>query len=118
MRIHHVQVMMPRGREAEAVRFYGELLGLRRIPKPADMPNPEGAWFALEGGGELHVGVQDADVDPTSRAHVALLTDDLDALCARLREAGVELRPSNEVGGLRRVHARDPFGNRLELMGR
>lgn len=108
---------MPRGREAEALRFYGELLGLPRIPKPADMPNPDGAWFALEGG-ELHVGVQDAPVDPASRAHVALLTDDLDALCQRLREAGVELRPSNEVGGLRRVHVRDPFGNRLELVGR
>src|SRR5690606_25871564 len=33
MRIHHVQLMMPRGREDEALRFYVELLGLPRIPK-------------------------------------------------------------------------------------
>lgn len=117
MRIHHVQLMMPRGREDEAVRFYVELLGLARIPKPAEMPNPRGVWLSL-GDHELHLGVQEADVDPTSRAHVALLVDDLDALCARLTAAGVALAPSNELAGLRRVHVRDPFGNRLELMGR
>ena len=117
MRIHHVQLMMPRGREDEAVRFYVDRLGLARIPKPADMPNPEGVWLTL-GDHELHLGVQDGEVDGSSRAHVALLVDDLDTLTARLREAGVALEPSNEVAGLRRVHVRDPFGNRLELMGR
>lgn len=117
MRIHHVQIMMPRGREEEALRFYGELFGLARIPKPADMPNPGGVWLSL-GETELHLGVQDGAVDAKSRAHVALLVDDLDALCDRLRAASIALTPSNEVAGLRRVHVRDPFGNRLELMGR
>lgn len=117
MRIHHVQLMIPRGGEGEALRFYGELLALTRIPKPEDMPNPEGLWFTL-GDHELHLGVQDAHPDASSRAHVALLVDDLDALVQRLRDAGVELTPSNTMAGLRRVHVRDPFGNRLELMGR
>ncbi len=117
MRIHHVQLMMPRGREDEALRFYVELLGLPRIPKPRDMPNPEGVWLSL-GDQELHLGVQDGEIDRASRAHVALVTDDLDALSSRLAEAGVALAPSTEVAGLRRMHVRDPFGNRLELMGR
>lgn len=117
MRIHHVQLMMPRGSEADAVRFYVQLLGLTRVAKPAEMPNPDGVWLAL-GDGQLHLGVQDGPVDPDSRAHVALLVEDLDALCARLTDAGVALTPSNDLGGLRRVHVRDPFGNRLELMGR
>jgi catechol 2,3-dioxygenase-like lactoylglutathione lyase family enzyme len=117
MRIHHVQLMMPRGREDEALRFYVELLGLARIPKPSDMPNPEGLWLSL-GEQELHLGVQDAEIDRASRAHVALVTDDLDALSSRLSAAGIALAPSNEIAGLRRVHVRDPFGNRLELMGR
>lgn len=116
MRIHHVQLMMPRGREDEALRFYVELLGLVRIPKPSDMPDPTGVWLTL-GEQEIHLGLQD-EIDRESRAHVALLTDELDALTARLAEAGVALAPSNEVAGLRRVHLRDPFGNRLELMGR
>lgn len=67
MRIHHVQLMMPRGREDEALRFYVELLGLPRIPKPRDMPNPEGVWLSL-GDQELHLGVQDGEIDRASRA--------------------------------------------------
>ncbi len=58
MRIHHVQIMMPRAREEDALAFYAGLLGLERIPKPADMPNPEGLWFRL-GREQLHLGVQD-----------------------------------------------------------
>ncbi len=116
MRIHHVQLMMPRGRDDDALAFYADLLGLARIEKPADMPNPDGIWLRL-GEQELHLGVQDHDVDASSRAHVALLVDDLDALAARLRAAGVEVREADALGGLRRAHVRDPFGNRLELMG-
>lgn len=117
MRIHHVQLMMPRERAHEAERFYVELLGLTRIPRPENLPNPGGIWFSL-GDQELHLGAQDAEVDPTSRAHVAFEVDDLDSILARLREAGVALNPAPTLDGIRRVHVRDPFGNRLELMGR
>lgn len=115
MRIHHVQLMIPRGREAEALAFYRDGLGLERIPKPAHMPNPEGIWFALADG-ELHLGVQDAAPAET-RAHVALRVDDLDALVTRIAAAGARTRSSDALAGLRRVHVWDPFGNRLELMG-
>ena len=107
--------MIPRGGEVEAEGFYGGLLGLDRVDKPADMPNPEGLWYDL-GDQQLHLGVQDEPPAPT-RAHVAFLVDDLDALRARLARAGHETRGSNPVGGLRRAHVHDPFGNRLELMG-
>ena len=116
MQIHHVQLMIPRDGQDEARHFYGELLGLEPAERPANMPNPEGIWFEL-GDQQIHLGVQDAAPDRT-RAHVAFLVESLDPLVARLRDAGVELRPSNDVAGLRRVHVWDPFGNRLELMGR
>src|ERR671922_201372 len=32
--IHHVQIAMPPGEEEAALGFYGDLLGLERIPKP------------------------------------------------------------------------------------
>jgi predicted enzyme related to lactoylglutathione lyase len=107
--------MMPRGGERQASHFYGELLGLASIPKPADMENPEGLWFTL-GDQQLHLGVQE-DPPHASRAHVALIVDDLDALADALRAAGVEVKESNDAGELRRAHVWDPFGNRLELMG-
>ena len=98
--------MIPRGGEDAALAFYRDALGLTRIPKPSDMPNPEGIWFALADG-ELHLGVQDASPAET-RAHVALVVDDLDALviavealavsgkddCARL--AGGTARPARQ----------------------
>lgn len=115
-RVHHVQLMIERGREPQALAFYAGALGLRRIDKPASMPNPEGLWFALEGGGELHLGV-DAEPPSKSRAHVALVFDDLDAVVARVAASGAEVQPSNPLDGLRRTHVWDPCGNRLELMG-
>jgi len=115
VRIHHVQLMIPRGGEDAALAFYRDALGLTRIPKPADMPNPEGIWFALADG-ELHLGVQDASPAET-RAHVALVVDDLDALVIAVEALGARTKPSDPVAGLRRVHVWDPFGNRLELMG-
>ena len=45
--INHVQIAMPRGAEAEVRRFYGELLGLREIPKPAPIAIRGGAWFEV-----------------------------------------------------------------------
>lgn len=116
MRIHHVQLMMPRGEDEAALAFYAGLLGLERIPKPPDMPNPEGIWLTL-GDTQLHLGVQE-ERPAATRAHVAFEVEALDALVAKLDEAGVRTEPSNPVDGLRRVHAWDPFGNRLELMGR
>lgn len=115
MRIHHVQLMIPRGEEARALDFYATLLGLTRIPKPADMPNPDGIWFSL-GDSEFHLGVQDEPPAPT-RAHVAFAVDALDELLARLEAASVRVERSNPVAGMRRAHVWDPFGNRLELMG-
>ena len=41
--LHHVQLAMPRGGEAEAERFYGDLLGIPRVPKP---PNLEACFGA------------------------------------------------------------------------
>ncbi|MFK7991588.1 MAG: VOC family protein [Sandaracinaceae bacterium] len=116
MRIHHVQLMIPRGQEARARAFYGDELGLECIPKPSDMPNPEGVWFLL-GDQQLHLGVQDGPPSPT-RAHVAFEVPELDALLDALEQAGHAVRYSNDVGGLRRAHVSDPFGNRLEIMGR
>lgn len=108
--------MIPRGGEGDAEAFYGEQLGLRQIPKPLSMPNPEGVWFEL-GDTQLHLGVQDGPPSPT-RAHVAFEVPSLDTLLEALEAAGHGVRRSNDVGGLRRAHVSDPFGNRLELMGR
>ena len=69
LRINHVQVAMPRGLEDEARRFYGDVLGLREIPKPPALAARGGAWFEL-GDAQLHLGV-DPEFRPARKAHVA-----------------------------------------------
>ena len=115
--IDHVQVAAPPGGEARARAFYGGLLGLPELAKPAALQGRGGAWFAVGAGGQqLHVGVEDPFA-PARKAHPALRVDDLDALAARLEQAGVAVSWDDAIPGVRRFYAADPFGNRVELTG-
>jgi catechol 2,3-dioxygenase-like lactoylglutathione lyase family enzyme len=114
LRINHVQLAMPRGLENEARRFYGEVLGLREIPKPPALAARGGVWFEL-GDAQLHLGV-DADFRPAKKAHVAFEVADLDSAIVRCQAAGYEPRSDDNIQGLRRFFVDDSFGNRLELM--
>jgi catechol 2,3-dioxygenase-like lactoylglutathione lyase family enzyme len=110
-----VQVAAPPGCEAEARRFYGELLGMSEIEKPAPLAARGGAWFAC-GAQQLHVGVERDFAGGARKAHPALAADDLDALAARLRDAGARVDWDDELPGVRRFYTADPWGNRIELL--
>jgi catechol 2,3-dioxygenase-like lactoylglutathione lyase family enzyme len=115
--IDHVQVAAPPGCEAEARGFYGRLLGLTELEKPAPLAARGGAWFAC-GAQQLHVGV-DAGFAPAGKAHPALAVTnaaDLDVLAERLTLAGVPVHWDEELPGIARFYTEDPWGNRLELL--
>jgi catechol 2,3-dioxygenase-like lactoylglutathione lyase family enzyme len=117
--LDHVQVAAQPGCEAEARRFYGELLGLEEIAKPESLAASGGVWFAC-GAQEIHVGIAE-DSAPAARAHPGLRVKDtatLDELAERLRAAGARVEPDDRLPGHRRFYTRDPFGNRLELLAR
>ncbi len=115
--LDHVQLAAPPGCEPEARRFFGELLGLSEVPKPQSLASRGGVWFSLGDQG-LHVGVEDPFV-PACKAHPALLVDPaaLESLAGRLTGAGVEIVWDQELAPSRRFYARDPWGNRIELIG-
>lgn len=116
--LDHVQLAAPRGSEAEARAFYGELLGLPELPKPPELAQRGGCWFQC-GSAQIHIGVEE-DFRAAKKAHPGLRLADrasLDALFARLTERGVKVTRSNgEVPGVARFFAEDPWGNRLELL--
>jgi len=114
--IDHVQVAAPAGCEDEARAFYGGLLGLAEIAKPAGLAARGGCWFRA-GAQELHVGVEEPFA-PARKAHPGLVADDLGALAERLREAGHEVAFDDAIPGALRFHVADPFGNRLEIRQR
>jgi catechol 2,3-dioxygenase-like lactoylglutathione lyase family enzyme len=107
--LDHVQVAAPSGCEAEARRFYGELLGLDEVDKPAELRARGGVWFRC-GGQQLHVGV-DASFTPALKAHPAFAVTDLDELLQALGRAGATVTRDGD-----RVYTADPWGNRLELL--
>jgi catechol 2,3-dioxygenase-like lactoylglutathione lyase family enzyme len=114
VRLDHVQLAMPPGREDEAEAFYSGLLGLARIPKPEPLAARGGCWF---GGSAtaVHLGVEE-DFRPARKAHPAFAVRGLSALEETLRAAGVAVRPNPDRQPGQGAYVDDPFGNRIELM--
>jgi catechol 2,3-dioxygenase-like lactoylglutathione lyase family enzyme len=112
--LHHVQLAVPADSEAAARAFYGGLLGMAELPKPAVLAARGGCWFR-GGSWELHLGVE-AEFRPARKAHPGVIVDGIAALAARLTEAGVHVEWDDNFPGHRRCYADDPFGNRLEFL--
>jgi catechol 2,3-dioxygenase-like lactoylglutathione lyase family enzyme len=112
--IDHVQLAAPAGCEDEARRFFGGLLGLDEVEKPAGLRGRGGVWFRI-GAQQLHVGVEDAYV-PARKAHPAFRVARYEELLDRLHAARVEIVGDDTIPGIRRCFVADPWGNRLELI--
>jgi catechol 2,3-dioxygenase-like lactoylglutathione lyase family enzyme len=110
---HHVNVTVPPELEAATKEFYGSVLGLKQIPKPASS-RQSGAWYQI-GGVQLHLSVEDEESLLSSR-HVCFAVSDLAEAEQRLRAAAVEIiadpRPNPDSP---RFYVRDPGGNQLEI---
>ena len=112
--LHHVQLAMPPDEEEAAIDFYEGVLGLEQVPKPPELADRGGVWFR-SGDLEVHLGVEEG-FQPAMKAHPAFLVEDLERMTARVEMSGYKVIESEQFSGYRRVHVRDPFGNRLELI--
>jgi catechol 2,3-dioxygenase-like lactoylglutathione lyase family enzyme len=112
--LDHLQLAMPRGREADARAFYSGILGLTEITKPPNLAVRGGVWFVL-GSQQLHLGVED-DFRPARKAHPAFLVRDLAGMRLRLEQHGFAPHEDEPLAGYERLYVGDPFGNRLELL--
>ena len=125
--LDHVQVAAPPGCEAAARRFYGELLGLVEVEKPAALASRGGVWFALGAGAQLHVGVAE-EFAPARKAHPGLRIGTiarLEMLARRLAAVGragrLGLGAAGRPAVLHRRPVREPAGvagGRLKGRGR
>jgi len=115
--LHHVSFAVS---DLEASRrFYGELLGLREIPRP-DLPFA-GAWYEV-GDAQVHLivpppgaplGAPPPSLSPLA-GHAAFAIDDYEAVRDALRARGVELLEAGAEAG--QLFLRDPDGHVLELI--
>ena len=114
-KLHHVNVTVPPELEAATKEFYGVVLGLRQVPKPA-AARQSGAWYQI-GATQLHLSVEDEELAPLSSRHICFAVSDLGAAENKFREAGVEIvSDPRPVPGTRRFYVRDPGGTQLEMV--
>lgn len=101
---------------AESVAFYGQVLGLQPMPRPAfDFP---GAWFRIGADQELHlIGDRVQAVNSHSRGtHFALHVPDAHAAAQELTGKGVPFfGPKTRPDGVLQVFLQDPDGHYIEL---
>lgn len=114
--LDHVQLAAPAGCEDDARAFFGDLLGMVEIPKPANLAKRGGVWF-LCGSQQLHIGVQ-ADFVAAAKAHPAFAIENLTALREHLTRHAITVIDDEPLAGAERFYVRDPFGNRLEFLER
>lgn len=115
--IHHVQITIPKGKEAQAKKFYGQLLGLSEIEKPDGLKGRGGFWLQV-GDRAVHVGVEEGVDRRQTKAHVAYQVTDLSALRNKLQSSGFRVIESIPLPSYDRFETRDPFGNRVEFIQR
>lgn len=112
--LHHVQLAMPQGGEAQASAFYAGILDMTAVPKPAALAGRGGIWFEA-GPIRLHLGIE-TPFTPARKAHPAFEVADIGRVTKQLHAAGIEPKTDQDLPGIRRIYINDPFGNRIELL--
>lgn len=112
--IDHVQLAAPAGCEADARKFFGEILGMPEIPKPEKLAVRGGVWFQC-GLQQIHIGVE-KDFSSAKKAHPAFRIRALEDLQSHLENFGITVQVDSSIADVKRFFVSDPFGNRLEFM--
>lgn len=113
MKIKRIVANIATPEPAAAARFYRDLLGLELL---MDM-----GWIATYGSDEqmrLQLSFMSEGGSGTPVPDLSIEVDDLEAVLARVRGAGVaiEYGPAEEPWGVRRIFVRDPFGRLLNIL--
>jgi glyoxylase I family protein len=115
--LHHVGIVVTDLARAKA--FYGEVLGLRELARPAF--DFDGAWYAL-GDRQLHLIVHPGKTLRGTTAidsrdgHLAIRVASYDGTLTFLRAKGIEVRESRQnATPWAQLYITDPDGNVIEF---
>ncbi|MEO8210603.1 MAG: VOC family protein [bacterium] len=112
-RLDHIQICIPKGKEDEARKFYTGILGLKELPKPAELIPNGGLWYKIAGI-QLHIGTED-ETSKTKR-HPAFEIENIIKVKKYLEEKGITIKEEIQIPGQKRFSFYDPFSNRIELL--
>jgi catechol 2,3-dioxygenase-like lactoylglutathione lyase family enzyme len=117
LRVNHVNVTVPMGKEKECQEFYEGILGLKRADRPAEITGP-GLWYDFDADNQLHISFSEHPRSEQLSDHFAVEVDDMAGFIERLHRHGIETRGPNQMqyDNSERLFFRDPFGNHIELV--
>lgn len=113
LRLHHVQICIPTGKEEQAKQFYMETLGFVEIEKPEALKKNGGFWLKVADI-ELHIGTEDT-IFPGKR-HPAFEVNNLNEVRAYLENRDITIQEETQIEGFQRFSFFDPFSNRIEFI--
>jgi catechol 2,3-dioxygenase-like lactoylglutathione lyase family enzyme len=76
--VSHVNVTVPQAVAEATKHFYGVILGLQQLQKPAGSRTKVGAWYRL-GAVQLHLSIEDEIDNQASNRHVCYVVRDVAA---------------------------------------
>jgi len=113
--LNHADIIIPRGFEDQARKFYCDFLGFKEIPKPADLQKNGGLWLKISNA-QVHLSIQDGFDPSKTKSHLAYEVSDLAFLKEELAKRDIKWNDNSPVPGFIRGDIRDPFGNRIEFL--
>lgn len=115
-RLNHITVAVPAGEHDKVREFYGEVLGLEEIPRPATLNRAyDLIWFKFLDI-VLHLDFTPPWVRPAENRHIAFEVVDLPAIRRYLESKRVSIREAVVMPDRDRFYLLDPFGNYFELL--
>ncbi|MCU0449408.1 MAG: VOC family protein [Bernardetiaceae bacterium] len=100
-----------------SAKFYGELLGLGRIPLADSKLQAIRAWFDLGEGQQIHLlaGRTQPVVNDRNGSHFALFVVSIDQMEAYLKKRGVAYHLQTRFDGVKQIYIADPDGYLIEF---
>jgi catechol 2,3-dioxygenase-like lactoylglutathione lyase family enzyme len=115
-RINHITLAVPAGEHVKVRAFYGGVLGLEEIPRPAELNAVYALmWFKFLDI-QFHIDFTPPWFQPAENRHVAIEVEDLPAWRGYLAGKGATIREAVAMPDRERFYLLDPFGNYFELM--
>jgi catechol 2,3-dioxygenase-like lactoylglutathione lyase family enzyme len=115
-RINHITLAVPAGEHEKVRAFYGGVLGLEEIPRPAALNAVyDLMWFKFLDI-QFHIDFTPPWFQPAENRHVALEVEDLPAWRSYLEGKGATIREAVAMPDRDRFYLLDPFGNYFELI--
>ena len=109
-RINHITVAVPAGEHERVRAFYGGVLGLEEVPRPAALNAVyDLMWFKLLDV-LLHLDFTPPWMQPAENRHLALEIEDLPSVRRYLESRGATIREAVTMPDRERFYLLDPFG--------